>query len=131
MGKLAERLADAQRSGVYRVESTAALDEAVELNGFTLARISLEGISGDALGDIAADALSERGDGQVLLFSGVDAMMLAEPGARDRFMAQLHAAATVRRESGLRFFAVFLDPAANLSVAPLYHWERSSSVKVV
>lgn len=131
MGKLAERLADGQRSGVYRVESTAALDEAVALNGFKLVRVALEGISGDALGDIAKDALAERGDGQVLLVSGFEAMMRAESGAFGRFMAQLQAAATAQREGELRFFAVFFDPAASLSLAPLYHWERSSSVKAV
>jgi hypothetical protein len=33
MGKLAQRLADASRSGVYRARSSAAIEEAAALNG--------------------------------------------------------------------------------------------------
>lgn len=129
MGKLAERLADAQRSGVYRVESTQALEEAVALNGFALARIGLEGIAGSALGGIAADVLSGRSDGQVLLFRGFETLARAAPGDLDRLLAQLHAAASVHRDGGRHFFAAFLDPSAILSLAPLYHWTRSASAK--
>ncbi|MBE0625559.1 MAG: hypothetical protein IH606_12175 [Burkholderiales bacterium] len=129
MGKLAERLADAQRSGVYRLESTQALEEAAALNGFALARIALEGMPRSALCGIAADVLSRRSDGQVLLFSGGEALSRAAPDALDRLIAQIHAAATAHREVGLRFFAAFLDPAAALSLAPLYHWQRSAAVR--
>ena len=129
MGKLAERLADGQRSGVYRLESTEALEEAVALNGFALARIALEGMPGSALSGIAADAVSGLSDGHVLLFSGGEALLRADPGAFDHLLAQLHAAASRRREGSLRFFAAFLDPSAILPLAPLYHWHRSSSKK--
>jgi len=114
MGKLAERLADAGRSGVYRVESTEALEEAVGLNGFALARISFA--DGGALPQLAAR------DGSVLLFTGFEAR--AVNGALKPLLSDLEAKAKARREEGGRFFAVFLDPTGALPLAPLYNWKR-------
>jgi hypothetical protein len=131
MGKLAERLSDAGRSGVYRVELTEALEEAVALNGFALTRIVLEGIPGAALCGIAADAASRRTDGDVLLFSGFEALVRREPEALQPLFDQLGAAAAERREGGLRFFAVFLDPLAILPLAQLYNWHRSAATRAL
>jgi len=91
MGKLAERLSDGQRSGVYRVEVLEALEEAVALNGFTLTRIALDGMPGSGLCGVAADALSGRADGQVLLFSGFEALVRTESGALDRLFDHIRA----------------------------------------
>ena len=129
MGKLAERLSDPKRSGVYRVESTDALEEAVALNGFSLDRIDIEGISADALCGIAAKAVSPRADGHVLLVTGFEALARGTPLAFERLVAELQTAAAGRQEEGMRFFAAFLDPSAMLSLAPLYNWHRSRSAK--
>jgi hypothetical protein len=103
MGKLAERLADAKRSGIYRVETTEALEEAAALNGFALER--------------GAPPI-RAGDGRVLVFSS------AEAGAA--LIADLEARAEACRNAGERFFAVFLDPGGALrSLPPLYNWQRT------
>lgn len=111
MGKLAERLADPGRSGVYRVESTEALEEAAALNGFVLHRLVLEspGLPG----------ASPLEDGRILLFVGVE-----DRGPPDGLLRALEAAAAQCRERRLRYFAVFLDPDALLPLAPLYNWHR-------
>jgi len=127
MGKLAERLIDAQRSGVYRVESTEALVEAVALNRFTLNRIALDTIPGSALKDVASDAAAAGVDGQVLLFSGFDAHGRDMPDALNALIARLETRATRDREGGRHFFAVFLDPKAILPLAQLYNWRRSTA----
>jgi hypothetical protein len=99
MGKLAARLADASRSGVYRVESTAALEEAAALNGFLL---------------LKGPAVAQPEDGRVLLLTAFDAGLLA----------RLEVTAAECRGRGWRFFAVFLDPEGTLPLAPLYNWKR-------
>ena len=114
MGKLAERLADAQRSGVYRVESTEALEEAAALNGFALERRVPSGDRGK---------VSPR-DGSVLLFSGFEERLRAAPGALAPLLGELEAAASACRQRGERFFAAVLDPAGLLSLPPLYNWKR-------
>lgn len=108
MGKLAERLADAARSGVYRVETTEALEEAAGLNGFSLARVSLAGIP-----------VGAASDGEVLL---IDAQ--AVNGALHAVLMGLEARAAAARAAQARFFAVFLDPRGKLPLAPLYNWKR-------
>src|SRR5690606_3398827 len=49
MGKLAERLADERRSGVYRVEVTDALEEAAAIDGFPIARVRLDDVGNTPL----------------------------------------------------------------------------------
>jgi hypothetical protein len=113
MGKLAERLADAKRSGIYRVETTGALEEAAALNGFALERVALT----DCARAIRA------GDGRVLLFNCAEAG--ARNGALAPLIAELEARAEGCRNAGERFFAVFLDPGGALrSLPPLYNWHR-------
>jgi hypothetical protein len=117
MGKLAERLADARRSGVYRVETAEALEEAAALNGFALERLVLKDHS-----SVSLPAVGSPRDGQVLLFSGHEAR--AVNGALQPMLAELETRAKACREEGGRFFAVFLDPSGVLPLAPLYNWKR-------
>lgn len=146
MGKLAERLGDAQRSGVYRVEATDALEEAAAVNGFALARVELQGASGNALCGLCARVLAPGVDGSwrglasaladsswspapghVLLFSGFETLVRGAPDALHPLLSALDAAASRRRAEGLPFFAAFLDPARVLSLGPLYNWQRQAS----
>lgn len=106
MGKLAERLADYRRSGVYRIESTEAIEEAAALNGFVLERVSAD----------AGSVALEPADGRVLVLQ-------ARRGLDD-VLARLEAAGERARARRLRFFAVFVDPAGLLPLAPLYNWTR-------
>ena len=116
MGKLAARLSDAQRSGVYRVETAQALEEAAGLNGFALERFALKDLSA-----ISAPTGSRR-DGCVLLFTGFEP--LAHNGALKGVLGELEARAKGCREEGARYFAVFLDPSGVLPLPPLYNWKR-------
>lgn len=116
MGKLAERLADPQRSGVYRVESTEALEEAARLNGFALVRVALDG-------GLPSFRLPEEGG--VRLFSGFEDTLRADPGALEPLLAELGTAAAGCRKRGVRFFAAFLDPSGLLPLAPLYKWRKN------
>jgi hypothetical protein len=125
MGKLAERLADVRRSGVYRVEVTDALEEAAALNGYALARVALDGALDDALRGLCGHALSLRAN--VLLFTGFETLLRSAPGALEPLLSVLDGAAAERRAAGLPFFAAFLDPARMLSLGPLYNWQRRSS----
>ena len=119
MGKLAERLADPQRTGVYRVEAAEALEEAARLNAFALARIS-----GRPSGSDWEAWLTPRDDGRVLLFRGCSALPRLDPQGWAALLGMLTAAAVEHRAAGLRFFAVFLDPEGALPLAPLYNWLR-------
>ena len=144
MGKLAERLADFRRSGVARVESTTALEEAAGLCGHSLSRVDLGDADAaslfarcrDALGaGHAADwptlraALAEptRSSTPVLLFSRFEAAIGESAGALDPLFAVLEDLARAARGREAHFFAVFFDPHQKLSLAPLYHWHRESS----
>ena len=115
MGKLAERLSDARRSGVYRVETTEALEEAAGLNGFALERCALRDLS-------ALAAAGSQRDGCVVLITGFEP--LAHNGALKGVLGELEARAQGCREAGARYFVVFLDPSAVLSLPPLYNWQR-------
>lgn len=146
MGKLAERLADAQRSGVYRVETTDALEEAAMLNGFPLVRVALDAATTDDLCALCArvltpgldgswrglaSALADSGwkpaPGHVLLFSGFEVLRRAAPHALEPLLEALRAAAAGRGARGQPFFATFLDRAATLPLGPLYNWHRQLS----
>jgi hypothetical protein len=119
MGKLAERLADLERSGVYRVETTEALEEAIACNGFAMVRI-------DALqrGPDWEACLTPRDDGRVLLISGSAELLQRDAPGWDALLSAITATAVEHRAAGLRFFAVFLDPDAALPVAPLYSRDK-------
>ena len=146
MGKLAERLADERRSGVYRLEATDALEEAAAINGFPIAHVRLDDVRSDPLREACAGVLSPRtsaswpsfaaaladpawspAPGHVLLFSGFEGLVRREPDALDPLLAALQAAATRRRLNGSKFFAAFLDPTRTLSLDPLYDRRRHLS----
>ena len=114
MGRLAERLADLKRSGVYRVETAEALEEAVAIDGFALVRVS-----GPQTGPDWQACLTPRDDGRVLLIGGCAALPRRDAGLWDLLMGMLTAAAVEHRAAGLRFFAVFVDPEGALPLAPL------------
>lgn len=109
MGKLAERLGDPGRSGVYRVETTEALEEAAALNGFALHRLQVS----------CVPPIFAPEDGRILLFTAVEDL-----ASLDGLLRALEAAAAECRERRLRYFAVFVDPDARLPLAPLYNWRR-------
>ena len=102
MGKLAQRLSDPMRSGVYRVETTEAVEEAAALNGYRMLSLT-DGALPETLP-------------QVVLLRG-------RPGVG--VLAKLEARAKLARERGECFFAVCVDPEnAAPSLAPLYRWKR-------
>jgi hypothetical protein len=97
MGKLAERLADASRSGVYRVEETAAIEEAAAANGYRLLRLA-----GTALPPELPP---------IVLFERADAALLRALKGR----------AEDAKRRGECFFAAFLDPDGKAAgLPPLY-----------
>lgn len=149
MGKLAERLADERRSGVYRLEVTDALEEAAVIDGFPIIRVLLDDVASDQLYANCARALVPLVDGHwaglataladpewspaaghVLLFSGFEALVQSDPDALAPLLAALRAAAARRRMQGFPFFAAFLDPTRTLSLDPLYDRRRHSSTTV-
>jgi hypothetical protein len=90
MGHLAERYRDASRSGVYRVTDAA----------------------------IPRAAVLEAGSGpQVLILEGMDTL-----GAQDLqvLLKALERLAAARRDGGVPFFAVLVDPGRRLELATLY-----------
>ena len=119
MGKLAERLSDPARSGVYRIETTEAVEEAAALNRHPLVRIALNGSAAAALE--AAAAAGSR----VIVVSGFEQFFREHPVQAQALVTALAAAAQARRTAGGCFFAAFLDPAATLpALAPLYNWSK-------
>ncbi len=137
MGKLTGRLADAARSGVYRVTRGDAVEEAARGTRLDLARISLEGAGDkeamleriaealafpqwfggnwDALEDCLTDLSWREAQGRVLLFEKF------RPGdALGILIEVLASSAEFWAERGKPFFAVFLDPQRSLGIADLY-----------
>ena len=100
MGKLAERLADPSRSGVYRIRTTEAIEEAVVLNGYSL---------------LWVDGTLPKKLPEVVLLEKADAALLAA--------LQKHAADA--RERGECFFAALVDPEGKAALAPLYNDKKS------
>ena len=147
MGKLAERLADERRTGVYRVEVTEALDEAAAIVGLPILRIVLRDATGDRLlascagaatsipvhgwDDFSAAIADPAGappPGRVLLVECFDALLRLDPCALEPLIAALQSAASQHRAHGRRFFAVFLDPERRVALEPLYDRRRHAAV---
>jgi hypothetical protein len=119
VGKLAERLSDPARSGVYRVETSEAVEEAAGLNGYPLVRVALDGSVAGAL-----QAAGGAGD-RVVLVTGFERFFEERPDEGREFLSRLGAAAQARRGAGERFFVAFLDPRCVLpALAPLYNWAK-------
>ena len=136
MGKLAERLRDPSRSGVYRTGRAEVVAAAAGEGRLDLAQVSLErcerkepllqtiaavlgfpqwfGGNWDALEDCLADlswpALSQA-TGHVLLIEGEGDLPADERGILEDILAS---AASSWKERGRPFFAVFVGGAARL-----------------
>lgn len=147
MGKLAERLGDERRTGVYRVAVTEALEEAAAIVGLPIVRIALRGASGDRLlaacagpvtsipvqrwddfSAVIADAAWSPPPGRVLLVECFDELLRLDLRALEPLIVALQSAAARHRAHGRRFFAVFLDPDRRVELEPLYDRRRQSAV---
>ncbi|HEX6320620.1 MAG TPA: hypothetical protein VFZ84_17315 [Burkholderiales bacterium] len=100
MGKLAERLADPSRSGVYRIRTTEVIEEAAALNGYSL---------------LWVDGALPKQLPHVVLFEKTDAALLK--ALKDH--------ATDARKRGECFFAALVDPEEKAALAPLYNERKS------
>jgi hypothetical protein len=136
-GKLAQRLHDPARSGVYRVNRPDAITEAVRGSRLKLASVSLQGASTkeallerigqslafpewfgknwDALEDCLTDLSWCEASGHVLVFDGITPR--DELGVLIDVLASCAEFWAARRRS---FFAVFVDPERTLAVADLF-----------
>jgi len=146
VGKLAERLSDPARSGVYRIETVEALEEAAALNSYPLVRVELGHVTSksgllDAVARSAAlpdsfapnwivlrESLTDLSwtpaSGFVLLLSGFEAAQRDVPEDFTQLLEVLIEAAADWRGRGKPFFVAFLDPGGAAPVAPLYKWHR-------
>ncbi|OAI52874.1 hypothetical protein AYO46_04295 [Betaproteobacteria bacterium SCGC AG-212-J23] len=129
MGKLAERLSDASRSGVYRVSQdrevleTLPAIQRISLAGATSKAELLERIAGalklpDWFGqnwDALEDSLSERAGH--LLFSDWQALAADDLGV---LLDVLDTSAEFCAGRGKPFFAVFVDPERRLELDGLF-----------
>ena len=119
MGKLAERLSDPARAGVYRIESTEAVEEAAALNGYALVRVRI--------GDGATPAFEPmiRGANRVIVVSGFERFAREHPNEMRAWLGELHRTAYAWRPRAARIFVAFLDPQRVLpQLPPLYNWQR-------
>jgi hypothetical protein len=139
MGKLAQRLSDATRSGVYRTRQTAEVEDAVRGTRLDLARVDLGGADAketlleqlalalgfpawfggnwDALEDCLGDLGWRAGDGHVFLFTGYEDLPADDLGV---LLDVLGASAAYWAERGRPFFAVFIDPPHALALPELF-----------
>jgi hypothetical protein len=120
VGKLAERLSDPARSGVYRVLISGAVEEAAALNGYLLLRVELASPAVVATIETALDA----GRDQVILVDGFEGLLRQQPGIAATVLARLTDAVRHAARDGLRVFVAFVDPHGALaSLPPLYRWK--------
>lgn len=148
MGKLTERLADSARSGVYRIETVDALEEAAALNSYPLVNVALEHVTTKAglldaiarsarfpdrfdrnwaaLGDRLDDLSWAPARGYVLLMSGFEGLRHAAPEDFADFLEVLKQAAAKWRERRTAFFVAFVDLGNVAPLAPLYNWHKQS-----
>jgi len=138
-GKLLQRLMDPSRSGVYRTAGDAEVLDALREGKPNCSRIDVAGITQkpsllshiadalrfpdsfggnwDALEDSLKDLSWLPGEGQVLLFSGAEALAATD---RDILLQVLEGAAQFWRQQGVPFFAVFVDPSAQAPLPELF-----------
>ncbi|HEX7054819.1 MAG TPA: barstar family protein [Burkholderiales bacterium] len=131
MGKLAQRLGDAARSGVYRAPEPAALPEAARAAGLDLVRIRAEddplgriaaaldfpawfGGNWDALEDCLGDLSWRSAGGHVLLFE-----TYPRGEALGVLLDVLRASADYWAQRGRPFFALLVDPPRELALPEL------------
>ena len=139
MGKLAERLRDPSRSGVYRTGRAEVVAAAAGEGRLDLAQVSLErcerkepllqtiaavlgfpqwfGGNWDALEDCLGDLSWRSGDGHVLLFERFENLPSDERGVLVDVLASSAEYWAARQRP---FFAVFIDPGRTLELPELY-----------
>lgn len=139
MAKLAQRLTDASRSGVYRTRHSAEIEDAVRGTRLDLAHADLQGADGkdallerlalalgfpawfggnwDALEDCLGDLAWRAGDGHVFVFSGLADLPADDFGV---LVDVLRSSAAFWAERQRPFFAVFLDPEHALALPELF-----------
>jgi len=139
MSKLAQRLSDATRSGVYRTRQSAEVEDAVRGTRIDFAHADLRGADGkeallerlalalgfpawfggnwDALEDCLGDLGWRAGDGHVFLFTGHEDLPADDLGV---LLDVLRASAAYWAGRGRPFFAVFIDPEHALALPDLF-----------
>jgi hypothetical protein len=137
MSKLAQRLADPARSGVYRVSSADTVEEVARGTTLSCTRIALQGGKAqvlealakalafpdwfgrnwDALEDCLADLSWKPAEGYVLLLTGVPALPKDDAGI---LMDILGSSAEAWKARDQPFIAVLVDPARELGLPDLY-----------
>ena len=137
MSKLRARLRDPSRSGVYRVERTDAIDDAVRGTKLNVGRVDLAlaqskdgmleriakalgfpdwfGGNWDALEDCLIDLSWREAEGHVLVFSG-----LRPSDDLGVLIDVLASSAEFWAARGTPFFAVLVDPQRTLGVSDLH-----------
>ena len=143
MGKLAQRLRDAGKSGVYRVTSAKVPREAGREAGLALFELPLEALADkkallrqfatvlafpewfggnwDALGDCLTDLSWRDAGGYVLLVHGAAAFATRCADDYGVLIDVLGASAQSWRERDVPFFAVCVDPGGALALPALYN----------
>jgi hypothetical protein len=139
MGKLAQRLSDASRSGVYRTRQSAEVEDAARGTRLDLAHVDLGGADGkeallerlalalgfpgwfggnwDALEDCLSDLGWRGGDGHVFVFTGYEDLPADELGV---LLDVLASSAAYWAERGRPFFTVFVDAKHALALPDLF-----------
>jgi hypothetical protein len=139
MGKLAQKLGDATRSGVYRTRQSAEIEDAVRETRLDLAHVDLGGADSkevllerlalalgfpawfggnwDALEDCLGDLAWRAGDGHVFVFVGYENLPADDLGV---LLDVLASSAAYWAERGTPFFAVFIDAARALALPELF-----------
>jgi uncharacterized protein (DUF58 family) len=114
MGKLAERYADAARSGVYRVA-----DRGIPAKAASEANARLLEIGADGVPALAAQLRS-----LVAQDDRRPCVVLIDRDARHAALPELNDLARQCRENALPFFAVLVDPEGALDLPALYKERR-------
>src|SRR3970040_1378891 len=139
MGKLAQRLSDASRSGVYGTRQTAEVEDAVRGTRLDLAHVDLGGAGDketllerlalalgfpawfggnwDALEDCLGDLAWRGGDGHVFLLTGYEDLPADDFGV---LLDVLASSAAYWAERGRPFFAVFVAANDVLALPELF-----------
>lgn len=117
MGKLAARLTDATRSGVYRVAAASVPRAAASEAKARVIETSAAALCGDG-GARLRQALGVP-DARACLLLVTDATAV-DAGLREQMVAALGAIARTWRDRGRSFFAVWVDPEGKLDLPPLY-----------
>jgi hypothetical protein len=139
VSKLAQRLADATRSGAYRAPGTAEIEDATRGTRTDLVQVDLRGADDkdevleriaralgfpawfggnwDALEDCLQDLSWRTGEGHVLLVRGFADLPADELGV---LLDVLASSAAYWAERGRPFFAVLIDPERSLALPELF-----------